>query len=455
MEHHVLLIESDPVVAMAVREALAGVREGLFIVEWVRQLADGLESLKKEIITAVFLDLFLPDTHGIDTFITLYLAAPDVPIIVLGSRDNEDTAKEAVDRGAYDYLLKNRLDSYSLARALHSVIARKTADDALFVEKERAQITLNSIGDAVITTDISGNITYLNQVAELMTGWSATEASGRPFAEVFHIVDGDTRETLRNPMQLAVTQDHTVRLTSHCVLIRRDGGESAIEDSSAPIHSRQGQVVGAVIVFHDVGEARTMALKMTRLAQHDLLTGLPNRLLLDDRITQAVSLSRRQSKHFAVMFLDLDGFKQVNDAFGHETGDKLLQLVARRTVASVRGSDTVSRLGGDEFVVLLPEVGDPADAAFTADKILAALAKPYFVSGSHLHLTACVGISIYPQNGHTADILIKSADSAMYQAKKKGPSSLQFFERNFVSREVLRQTTAQSPSRALDPQRSL
>ena len=455
MEHYVLLIEDDPAIASVIQEALAGSRGGPFTIEWVRQLSDGIDLLEKKVITSVLLDLFLSDSQGIGTFVKLSVAVPYIPILVLGDLGEEEIAMEAVERGAYDYLLKNRLDSYSLTRALHSVTARKAAEDALFLEKERAQITLNSIGDAVITTDISGNITYLNQVAELMTGWSGKEASGRPFAEVFHIVDGDTREAVRDPMQLAVKQDQTVRLAPHCVLIRRDGWEAAIEDSTAPIHSRHGEVMGAVIVFHDVGEARTMALKMTRLAQHDLLTDLPNRLLLNDRITQAISLSRRQGKHLAVLFLDLDGFKQVNDTLGHENGDKLLRLVAKRTVACVRGSDTVSRLGGDEFVVLLPEVADAGDAAFTAEKILAAIASPYAISGLDLGVSGCIGISICPEDGHSSDTLIKSADAAMYRAKGKGPSTYQFFEQKFNVRDVERKFPARSSGRTPDRQQSL
>jgi len=435
---------------MVIQEALAGASASPFIIKWVRQLSDGLERLRKEVITAVLLDLFLPDSQGVNTFVKLSLAVPYVPILVLGGLGDEDIAKEAVERGAHDYLLKNRLDSYALTRALHSVIARKAAEDALFLEKERAQVTLNSIGDAVISTDISGNITYLNHVAEIMTGWSGKEASGRPFAEVFQIIDGDTREAVRNPMQLAVKQDETVRLTSHCVLIRRDGYESAIEDSTAPIHSRRGQVIGAVMVFHDVSEARAMALKMTHLAQHDLLTDLPNRLLLNDRITQAISLSHRQSKPLAVLFLDLDGFKHINDSLGHAIGDKLLRLVAQRAVACVRSSDTVSRHGGDEFVVLLPAIADAGDAAVTAEKILAALAKPYAISERDLHLTGCIGISIYPENGRDADTLIKSADAAMYQAKGKGPNSYQFFEPKIDARDDERQIFERSLGRALD-----
>jgi PAS domain-containing protein len=155
-----------------IQEALADASDGPFIVEWVRRLSDGLDRLNEGGIAAVLLDLFLPDSQGINTFGQALPGRAYVPILVLGGLGDEDIAKEAVERGAQDYLLKNRLDSYSLTRALHSVIARKAAEDALFLEKERAQVTLNSIGDAVISTDISGNITYLNQVAERMTGWS-------------------------------------------------------------------------------------------------------------------------------------------------------------------------------------------------------------------------------------------------------------------------------------------
>ncbi len=436
MDHNVLLIEDDPAVARVVQAALAGASEGPFIVEWVRRLSNGLDRLSKGGMAAVLLDLFLPDSQGINTFGKLSLAAPGVPILVLGGLGDEDIAKEAVNRGAQDYLLKTRLDSYSLTRALHSVIARKAVEDALFLEKERAQITLNSIGDAVISTDISGNITYLNQVAERMTGWSGEEASGRPFGEVFQIIEGVTREPACNPMQLAVAQNQAVGLTSNCILIRRDGCESAIEDSTAPIHSRTGQVIGAVIVFRDVSEARAMRLKMTHLAQHDFLTDLPNRLLLNDRITQAISLSRRHSKPLAVLFLDLDGFKHINDSLGHEIGDKVLQLVAHRLVACVRASDTVSRHGGDEFVVLLSEVADAGDAAFLAERILSALEIPYAISERDVHLSASIGISIYPQDGHDADTLIKSADTAMYQAKGKGSNNYHFFEQNMIVRGV-------------------
>jgi diguanylate cyclase (GGDEF)-like protein/PAS domain S-box-containing protein len=436
MIHKVLLIEDDPAVAGVIQNALADASDSPFIVEWVRRLSDGLERLSKGGVAAVLLDMSLPDSQGINTFSTLSLAAPGVPILVLADVGDEDTAKETVERGAQDYLLKIRLDAYSLTRALHSTIVRKAAEEALFLEKERAQVTLNSLGDGVISTDISGNVTYLNQVAERMTGWSGEEASGRPFAEVFQIIEGVTREPARNPMHSAIKQNQAVGLTSNCILIRRDGCESAIADSTAPIRSRTGQVIGAVMVFRDVSEARAMRLKMTHLAQHDFLTDLPNRLLLNDRITQAISLARRHGTHLAVLFLDLDGFKHTNDSLGHEIGDKVLQLVAHRLVACVRTSDTISRHGGDEFVILLSEIAEAGDAAISAEKILAALAMPHAISESDAHLSACIGISIYPQDGHDAETLIKNADAAMYLAKRKGSNNHHFFKQNMNVRAV-------------------
>src|SRR3984957_11689670 len=312
----ILLIQNNPSVAGQIGVALGAGDAGSFEVEWVRQLSQGLERLSKKGIAAVLLDLSLPDSEGVATFDKLFATSPDVPILILAGDGSEVLAKEAVSRGAQDYLVPAHLDTYSLQRALRNAVERKGIEDALFVEKERAVVTLNSIGDAVLCTDIFGNITYLNMVAEKMTGWLRAEATGKPLAEVFRIIDGGTRQTARDPMEMAVEQNKTVGLTVNCVLIRRDGVEFAIEDSAAPIHDRAGRVTGAVIVFHDVSAARTMSLQMTHSAQHDAVTNLPNRLLLSDRIAQAIALARRQRRPFAVLFLDLDHFKNINDSLG-------------------------------------------------------------------------------------------------------------------------------------------
>lgn len=323
-------------------------------------------------------------------------------------------------------------------QTVEDITERKAAEDALFEEKERAQVTLNSIGDAVLTTNLPGNVTYLNLVAEMMTGWSSENAIGRPLSEVFRIVDGTTRKEAPNPAQLAIRENRTVGLAADSILLRRDGYESAIEDSAAPIHNRDGQVAGAVIVFHDVSESRTMALKMAHLAQHDFLTGLPNRVLLTERLLRAIGQARRHSKRVAMMFIDLDYFKHINDSLGHAVGDLLLQMVAERLKLCVRDTDTVCRQGGDEFVVLLTEIGQGSDAAPVAEKILAAFADPCVICGNELHVTLSIGISIYPDDGQDADGVMKNADTAMYHAKANGRNNYQFFTTEMNTRAVRR-----------------
>jgi diguanylate cyclase (GGDEF)-like protein/PAS domain S-box-containing protein len=449
-EDNLLLIEDRPADAKLVREALTDTRFGPFQIEWVKNLSDGLERLRKGGIQAVLADLFLPDSQGIETLDRLLLAAPRVPILVLTGLGDESIASQTLQHGAQDYLPKGQLDSSTLARAVRNMIERKTAEDNLFTEKERAQVTLNSIGDAVLCTDSSGNVTYLNIVAEKMTGWVWEEASGRPLAEVFQIIDGVTRQPAQNPMEMAIAQNKTVGLTANCILIRRDGHEAAIEDSAAPIHDRDGHGTGAVIVFHDVSLTRSMSLQMTHSAQHDFLTGLPNRMLLNDRVSRAIASAPRHLKKVAVLFLDLDGFKHINDSLGHPIGDKLLESVAKRLVDCVRASDTVSRQGGDEFVVLLSEVEHSEDAAITARRILQVVAEAHPVDGHDLHVTASIGLSVYPDDGLDAETLIKNADTAMYQAKENGRQSYQFFKPAMNVRAVERQSIEESLRRALE-----
>jgi len=304
----------------------------------------------------------------------------------------------------------------------------RASEMALFEEKERAQVTLNSIGDAVLSTDLAGNLTFMNPVAEVMTGWSRQEGLGRPLEEVFRIIDGKTRQVAENPAQRAIRGNRVVGLESNCILVRRDGFESAIEDSSSPIHDRTGYVTGAVIVFHDVSAARALAFKMEHLAQHDFLTGLANRMLLTERLSQAIGLANRHGKQVALLFLDVDFFKSINDSLGHAVGDLLLKSVADRLSANVRTTDTVCRLGGDEFVILLSEIEHPQDAALIAEKLLADFVHPQLLYGLELHVGLSIGISIFPQDGSDADALIQSADAAMYRAKSGGRENYQFFK---------------------------
>jgi diguanylate cyclase (GGDEF)-like protein/PAS domain S-box-containing protein len=458
MPQRILLIQDSVADATAVRESLGNSRDCKFSVEWVRTCALGLERLadsrspqqaKASVFSAVMVDLVLPDAQGIEIFDRLYAAVPQIPILVLSSIADESLGKLAVQRGAQDYLLKNLLNGYLLPKTLAGMIDRVSNTEALFDEKERAQVTLNSIGDAVLCTNAAGQVTFLNVVAERLTGWPRAEAVGHPLEEIFRIVDGDTRVTAENPMARATRENKTVGLTPNCVLIRRDGIETAIEDSAAPIHDRRGQVTGAVMVFHDVSTARAQAARMAHLAHHDPLTDLPNRILLSERLDQAITLAQRHNKTLALLYLDLDRFKHVNDSLGHAVGDHLLKAVARRLVECVRASDTVSRQGGDEFVVLLSELGHVEDATACAEKILQAIQLPYLIEADEIHTTASIGIAVYPTDGNAPEALLQNSDLAMYEAKERGRNNSQFYRMDLNSEATERQSLSSSLRHAI------
>ena len=444
----VLLVEDNHGDARLFREMFN--EHGWYDTELARVecISEAERHLSERAVDLILLDLGLPDAQGMEALRRAKIAAPRVPLVVLTCLDDESVAAQALQEGAQDYLIKDQLETRGLFRALRYAVERKTMEEALFEEKERAEVTLNSIGDAVVCTDMAGNITYLNLVAQKMTGWSWPEAARRSMGEVFQIFDYTNRQL--TPIAFAVGQNRILRLPPYCILIRRDGSQIPIEDSVAPIHDRDGQISGTVIVFRDVSAARATALQITHSAQHDFLTGLPNRMLLNDRITQAIAVAPRHTKQVAVLFLDLDGFKHINDSLGHPTGDKLLQSIAKRLVGCVRDADTVSRQGGDEFVVLLSELEHPEDAAITARRMLQAIAEPHSIDQYELHVTTSIGVSIYPDDGLDAETLIKHADTAMYQVKENGRQSYRFFEPAMNVRAMERQFIEGSLRRALD-----
>jgi diguanylate cyclase (GGDEF)-like protein/PAS domain S-box-containing protein len=440
-EECVLLIEADADDAARIINELGSATNERFDVEWVPDLSSGVKRLRNGGVGTVVLDLILPDSHGIETFDKLFQAAPSVPILILIGPNAEEMARQAVQRGAQDYLVKNQADGYRLRRAVRTMMDRRAAN-AMLLENEVANITLDSIGEAVLRTNRQCNIVYLNRIAENMTGWRREEALGRPIADVLRIIDVVSGVVVRNAVEIVMQEDKTARVTANCVnciLVRRDGVEIGIENTVTPIHDQDGGVTGAVVAFHDVSMARARSLEMSHLAQHDSLTDLPNRMLFNDRLTQAISLAVRQGKQLALMFVDLDHFKKINDSLGHAVGDKLLQSVAARLVTCVRRTDTVSRLGGDEFVVLLSQVEHGEDAAFSARKILRALAAPHIIDGKSLDVNVSIGVSTYPNDGPDAESLMNKADTAMYEAKQIGRNNFQFFRRDMHARLADRQ----------------
>ncbi len=451
MSNLVLIITDDAEDAAILQHALPKAKDGPFEIEWVRSLAQANQRVTEDGIDVVLMDLFLPDSNGIETFDSLFSVAPAVPILTLVSKNKVELAREAVQHGAQGYLLKGHFQSALVPQALRNTIQRKQVEEALFLEKERAEVTLNSIGDGVISTDRAGNITYINVAAERMTGWSKKEAFGHPIAEVLNLFDSVTRAPVGNPVAQVIEQSKPLALSANSELLRRDGQKISIEDSTAPIYDRRGRVTGAVIVFRDLGQAQAvMVQKMTYLAQHDPLTDLPNRLLLQDRLEHAIAQAKRSGFSLAVLFLDLDNFKNINDSLGHAIGDQLLQSVAQRLLTCIRASDTVSRHGGDEFIILVEEERPPEAALHTADKVLAALALPHQIQHYELHTTVSIGISTFPTDGQDAETLLKNSDTAMYHAKQKGRNNYQFFNAEMNRIAVERHEVEAGLRRALE-----
>jgi diguanylate cyclase (GGDEF)-like protein/PAS domain S-box-containing protein len=413
--------------------------DGPFAVEAVETLAAGLERIRAGRVDAIIVDLALPDSQGLASLDRLLAEAPEKPILVLSALEDEALALEAVQRGAQGHLSKGYFDRFLVPQALRNIIQRKAIEEGLYLVQKRAQITLDSIGDCVIATDMRGNVDYLNAAAEHMLGWSSATAAGKPITVVLQLVNGRTLQAERNPIEVVLEEDKQHGLRDDTILILSNGKHVPIEDSASPIHDGRGRIAGAVMVFRDISPTVALRTQLSHQAQHDFLTNLPNRVLLNDRIVQALALAQRHGKHLSILFLDLDRFKHINDSLGHSVGDKLLRSVAERLLACIRASDTVSRQGGDEFVVLLAEDRHAGDAAVTAEKIVAALASPYMLDGHQVHISTSIGISVFPADGQDAETLIKNADTAIFSAKERGRNTFQFFRTEMNTRAVERQ----------------
>lgn len=452
MANRVLIISTCPDDVRALKRALGHASDGPFDVEDAPTLAQGLERMRRGGIDAILLDWMLPDCSGPACFDQVHEAAPHTPIMTLCGPEQEQAGREAVQRGAQGWLSKGYFDNNLVPQSLRNVIERMKVEQGLYVAQARAQITLNSIGDAVVSVDMFGRVDYLNVAAERMTGWTREEAAERPISEVLVIVDGNTGRPVVNPVEHVLRDSCAQGMTGKVVLVDRHGKRMTIEDSAAPILDWDGRTAGAVMVFRDISDTVALTSKMQHLAQHDFLTNLPNRLLLNDRITQAIALARRSDASPALLFLDLDKFKHINDSLGHAVGDQLLQAVADRLVHCVRTSDTVSRHGGDEFVILLAAERRPQDAALAAEKILLALSTPFVIEGQQLHTSTSIGISVFPLDGTDAAILLKNADTAMYHAKERGRNNYQFFRHDMNARAVERQLIESNLRLALERQ---
>lgn len=287
-------------------------------------------------------------------------------------------------------------------------------------QHELMHVTLKSIGDAVITTDANGNAEWLNPVAERMTGWTCDEAKGRPLAQVFHIVNEETRAPTENPVATCLAQGKIVGLANHTLLISRNGDEFGIEDSAAPIRNTQGDVLGVVLVFHDVTEQRRLSGEVSYQATHDALTGLVNRAEFETRLRRLLHRIHEDKSQHALMYIDLDQFKIVNDTCGHSVGDQLLQQVSKLLNETVRSRDTLARLGGDEFGVILEHCSTD-QAQRVAQEICDKMENFRFQHDLHrFRIGTSIGLVAMDNRWQTTAALMQAADTSCYAAKDAG-----------------------------------
>lgn len=409
----VLIVESENASARAIKRAIRA--DPLFTcdIERVRKAKEVADRLANKDFDIVLVGPSQYDSEeGTSAELNFRHIGPEVLILPLPMGE----LKGGQSRRLLDADWLSQLLRYVTHRKQVEAFLRAT-EDALCEEKEQARVALNAICDAVLISDSQGRVIRMNPVAESLTGWSSSEATDRPVDEVFNVVSSTARTSPDHPVLLGLREDRAMTPDSGTVLLRRNGEELGIEHSVLPVHDRDGEVIGAVLIFRDLNHSLAMTRKMAYLAHHDCLTGLPNRTLLEERAEQAISLARRHEKQAALLFLDLDGFKEINDALGHALGDRVLQVVAEKLRRCVRTTDTVCRLGGDEFVVLLSEIENPEDAAQVAEKILAGFTAPLVLDGQTLQLHVSIGISVFPDDGDRVDTIITQADAAMYFAK--------------------------------------
>lgn len=396
MTYRILLVSTDITAGCGLQAALNQAGDGYFVVECLNRLDDAVTRAQAGGLDIVLSEQSLHSSNALITLELLSRIAAAVPLMLYRASGNGHESPTT--------------------QALCALIPAKR----LAHEQGHAQAILDSINAAVITTDLLGQVDYLNRAAQRISGWTLEQARGHSIGELMPPLNGSSSvHTAPSPQ---IQRQHRPASPTKGARVPQ-----AFEDSSAPIHNGDGQISGAVVVFHDVSAAQATADKMTHLAQHDTLTQLPNRLLLDDRLAQAIQLAKRHASSLALMFIDLDNFKQINDSLGHTVGDQLLQSVAQRLLACVRSSDTVSRTGGDEFIVLLSEIQGEQDAALSARKILDTLAAQHCIAKLGIEITCSIGISLFPTDGSNAGALLRHADSAMYQAKQAGRNRYRFF----------------------------
>ena len=439
----ILLVEDNPGDARLIRELLREAGSASLHLEHRDRLSTGLARFAEGGIDAVLLDLSLPDSQGLETLSTMHSRAVGAPILVLTGLDNETMGLEAVQHGAQDYLVKGQIDGQLLVRSIRYAIERKQSEQVLQREQEFLRAVLANVSSTIVACDADGVLTIFDRVTGQFQRYPVPpEEWARHYG--LYLADGKTPMRKEDVPLFKAFQGQIVD-NVEMVTAPENGVPRAYVASGQPMLGANGEKLGAVVAMHDITERKAFEEQLAHQAFHDPLTGLPNRTLFMERLGHALVRSRRGPGSVAVLFLDLDNFKVINDSLGHKVGDQLLIMVSQRLRGCVRPEDTVARLGGDEFTIMVEDIESLGDASLVAERIEEQLRAPFVLggrdslrtsslSGRELFVSTSIGIAMQSLAHEHPDDLLRNADIAMYEAKGRGRARYTVFEPKMKAR---------------------
>ncbi|NJL64453.1 MAG: diguanylate cyclase [Methylacidiphilales bacterium] len=421
----ILVVEDEKVLAVDIRNSLQ--KLGYTVPEITDSGEAAIKKVAETHPNLVLMDICLTGTIDAVQAGDIIQNNFHVPVLYLMEYAAQNNSHQNPSHELFSYILKPFAEK-DLQIAVEMALYKNHIQKKFSLEKEHLLTVINSIGSAVIITDIGGCIQMMNPIAEEITGWKQSEIVGKEITQTLCLIDKETGEEVDYILKQVVKRSQVLALPDNCILITKDGGEIPIGDNAAPICDRNGDITGVVFTFQDISERKLREARLLRNAFYDALTSLPNRVLFLDRLRQAFERAKRRNNfHFAVLFLDLDGFKGINDRFGHGMGDDLLVAIAQRLSSCLRSGDTVARFGGDEFAVLLEDIKDVREATNIAKRIQDTLKLPLSLNGQELITTASIGVTLSSSRHDEPGNMLRDADVAMYRAKQQGKANFSVF----------------------------
>jgi diguanylate cyclase (GGDEF)-like protein/PAS domain S-box-containing protein len=425
LKAHILVVEDEVIIALDIQRTL--IRMGYAVPEFVTSAESALER-----IGTLQPDLVLMDIH-LSGAMDGIAAADEIrkqhglPVVFLTAHSDEATLNRAKITEPYGYVLKP-FEERELQIAIDIALYRHGAETKLRQMERWLGTTLESLGDGVIATNLDGRITFMNRMAEVLTGWPQPEALGRPFDEVLRLVYQTTGVPIGNLTERVLENGLIIDLSPDTALINREGAEIPVDKSAAPIRDKSGNAAGIVIVFRELTARKYVEEKLRYFAAHDILTGLPNEILLTDRLNLAFEQAKRYPDYaYALLVIDLDRFRHIIDSHGDVFGDMVLSAVAQRLKEHLRGVDTLARVGGDEFMILLTHIEDLLDVVHIAKRILDRMSEAIIIDGQEAFISASIGIVLSEPRYQRTDDILHDAAFALRQAKAQGNGQLRVF----------------------------